>query len=149
MDSRLLSIHLREPMAKLKHLLLVFSVLTITARAQYPVQYVAADSAAGGPVLQASFPTQSDAMGYVSRLPEFFQTLGFVTASVDSTRFDSSMGTVYYYLGRQYRWARIRTTAADAPLLEAVRWNNRLVEGGPMNFRLVEVMQQRVLDYME
>lgn len=136
-------------MAKLKHLILVFTVLTITAHAQYPVQYLAADSAAGGPVLQASFPTRSDAIGYVSRLSELFQNLGFVTASVDSTRFDSTLGMVYYYLGKRYRWARIRTAPSDLPLLEAVRWNSRLVEGGPMNFQLVEALQQRVLNYME
>lgn len=136
-------------MAKLKHLLLLFTVLTITARAQYPVQYMAADSVVGGPALQASFATQSEAAGYVSRLPEYLHSLGFVAASVDSIRLDSSMGTVYYYLGKRYRWARIRTAPEDAALLEAVRWTSRLVEGGPMNFKLVGSLQQRVLDYME
>src|SRR5687767_10341771 len=149
MDSRLQSIHLREPMAKLKHLFLAITVLTITAQAQYPVQYVAVDSVTGGPVLPASFPSQTEAMGYIARLTELFQSLGFITASVDSTRFDSSSATVHYYLGKRYRWTRIRTDAADFQLLEAVRWNSRLLEGAPVNFQLVQTLQQRLLDYME
>src|SRR5687768_7406058 len=123
-------------MAKLKHLFLVFAVLTVTAHAQqnYAVQYVAADSSALAEKLDAQFPSKAAAMAYVASLPTVLQSKGYVTASVDSSSFDSLAARVHIYLGRQYRWAQIRTSEKDAHILEAIRWNQRLIDGTSMNF---------------
>ena len=138
-------------MTKLKHLFLVFAVLTVTAEAQLPytVHYVAADAGILSERPDSLFASQAAAMAFVANLPVVLQSKGFVTASVDTSVFDSASAIVHLYLGRQYKWARILTEEKDAAILEAVRWNNRLINGAMMDFTLLRALQQRILEHME
>src|SRR5688572_15187879 len=119
-------------MTKLKHLLLAIGLLTMckltVAQNTYPLQYTIADATlADSTLLQNRFASQLAAIEYVAGLPALLQTKGYVTASVDSTRFDSTGGQVYLFLGQAYKWASVATNPADADVLEAVRWNQKLL----------------------
>lgn len=74
------------------------------------------------------------------------QGKGFLTASLDSVRLDSLSGVVALFLGEQYKWGHIHTLAADAALLEAVRFPTIK---GAMDFTVLSAWQGRILDYLE
>ena len=128
-------------MAKLK--LLAFALLlicqTVVAQKAYPVHYTLADSVrADTALLRATFPDKLAAMQYVAGLPAVLQGKGYVTASIDSARFDSLAAHVSIYLGKAYQWASIATAPEDEDLLQAVRWNAQTLTGSLMNFTLLE-----------
>lgn len=141
-------------MAKLKHLWLAFVLLTlckgVEAQSVYPVRYTIADSAAQDTAfLKKDFADRQAAMQYVAELPKLLQSKGYVTASIDSARFDSLSAQVALFLGQPYQWATVATAPEDAALLEAVRWNTQSFSGAPMNFAQLEGWKVKILDYLE
>ena len=139
-------------MAKLKHLAFALLLMCKWAAGQtiYPVHYTVADSAtAATHLLQNAFADRQAAMQYVAQLPSFLQGKGYVTAAIDSARFDSLSAQVALFMGQPYQWAKVVTAPQDADLLEAVRWNTAALSGAPMNFSLLEGWKVKILDYLE
>jgi len=140
-------------MAKLKHLLAAISFLTTfcSSRAQsYLIHYRTPEgdtSLQQKLSLQKSFSSQAEAGLYMVQLPALLQAKGFITASVDTIRFDSLSATAVIYLGQQYKWAGIDTHEQDASLLQAVRWPGRFE--GAIDFELLRSWQKKILDYLE
>lgn len=142
-------------MAKLNHCIAVIFFLTVLCKAglaqAYPVHYraVDADSATIQKVeLQTKFITRIDANAYLAQLTSLLRSKGFVTASVDSLRLDSSQGRVVLFLGDQYKWTSIHTLSQDQELLDAIRWPASSL-AGTMDFNTLHNWQQRILDYLE
>lgn len=96
--------------------------------------------------LVTGFANRFDANSYLATLLPTLQGKGFLTASVDSIRLDSTVATVALYLGEQYKWGLIRTTPADAPLLEAIHFP---ALKGAMNFAALQGWQKKILDHLE
>lgn len=143
-------------MAKLNHrvlLILLMLLLGAGARAQtaYPVQYQVVDSGAqtGGAALQKDFPSRTAAIDYVYKLPSTLQSQGYISASIDSMRFDSLQAVVELFLGARYQWARIATRPADEDILGAVRWKGATFEGAPLSFTALQEWQERILNHLE
>ncbi len=139
-------------MAKLKHLAFALLLMCKMAAGQtpYPVHYTVADSAtAATGLLQKEFTDRLAAMQYVAQLPAFLQSKGYVTASIDSARFDSLSAKVALFIGQPYQWAAVATAAEDADILEAVRWGSSNLSGTPMNFSLLESWKVKILDHLE
>jgi outer membrane protein assembly factor BamA len=99
--------------------------------------------------LQTEFPSRNDCIEYVNKLPSLLQAKGFVTSSLDSVFFDSTSANVLIYLGQQYKWAHISTTAADLQLLAISGWNEKVFTDKPINFDHVKNVQDRMLVYLE
>jgi outer membrane protein assembly factor BamA len=140
-------------MAKLKRLLSVFFVLThlCLSAQQYTVGYRLRneDSAAFHQLsLKTQFFSRTEASAYAVQLPAVLQSKGYITASLDSVYLDSLQGRVDLYLGERYQWARIRTEAKDAALLDAIRWNESKLSGA-VDFNSLQSWQQKILDYLE
>jgi outer membrane protein assembly factor BamA len=141
-------------MAKLKHLLTAILFLTqLCSHAQaYRMQYLGVDVDSSrlqhDAGLQSSFPSRLEASLYVNNLSSLLQSKGYITASVDSLQLDSASGRAIIYLGDQYKWARLSTSTANLPLLEAAHWNDKAFSG-PVNFSSLQEGQKRILDYLE
>jgi outer membrane protein assembly factor BamA len=138
-------------MAKVKYRCLVFVLLTVLGTKVlgqgYAVSYFTEDSSqvtAQG--LTKQFPNRFDANTYVAGLLPSLRAKGFLTASLDSIRFDSTAVNVGLYFGQQYQWGVIRTEPSDVSLLEAVHFP---VLKGAMNFGALTEWQKRILDYLE
>ena len=99
--------------------------------------------------LQTEFPTRPGCIEYVSKLPSLLQAKGFVNASLDSIFFDTASAKLVIYLGQQYKWAHINTTAADPQILSVSGWNEKLFENKPINFDQLKNFQERMLVYLE
>jgi hypothetical protein len=140
-------------MAKLKHLLAAISFLTTfyTVGAQsYIVHYKTPEgdtSFSQTLSLKKDFTSQTEASLYVVQIPSLLQRKGYITASLDSIRFDSSSASAVIYLGEQYKWARIITREQDAFILQSVRWPDDIK--GAIDFSSLQSWQRKILDYLE
>ena len=130
--------------------LLVLTLWWWGAAAQsYPVSYQVsrADSAQlAGLSLPASFSSRFEANDFLSGLLPLLQSKGFVAASLDSVRLDSTSAAVALFLGEPFQWGLVRTREKDAPLLEAIRFP---ALKGPLDFTALQAWQKRILDYLE
>lgn len=99
--------------------------------------------------IPAHFSSRFTCTGYLSQLPGMLQAKGYVTASLDSIRYDSASAYLVLFLGEQYKWARLDTKSADANLLDAVGWRERMFAGKPMDFVQVQQWQNRLLNRLE
>ena len=99
--------------------------------------------------LTTTFKSREACAEYLISIPALLQAKGFVTASLDSIRYDSSKAIVRLYTGNPYRWAQINTKSVDPGLLSAVAWNERSFSHRPMDFGQFRARQQLMLDYLE
>jgi outer membrane protein assembly factor BamA len=99
--------------------------------------------------LQTEFSSRNACIDYVTKLPSFLQSKGFVTSSLDSISFDSTFANVVIYLGQQYKWAHVNTTVTDPQLLVISGWNDRNFTNKPINFDQLKNVQDRMLVYLE
>lgn len=140
-------------MTKLKHLLTAISFLTTfcIGRAQsYTVLYKSPEgdtSVQQKLLLQKNFTSQIEATLYLVQLPSLLQTKGYITASLDSVRYDSSSAMAVIYSGEQYQWAKISTREEDAAILQAVRWPDKIE--GTVDLGTLRIWQKKILDYLE
>jgi outer membrane protein assembly factor BamA len=140
-------------MAKLKHLIATISFLTtfFAGGAQsYFVHYQTPDgdtSFAEKLSLQKIFNSKTDAGLYLVQVPSLLQRKGYITASLDSMRLDSSSANVVLYVGEQYKWARIATREQDAWILQPLHWPDDM--SGAIDFSSLQGWQRKILDYLE
>jgi len=97
----------------------------------------------------ASFRDKGACTEYVFNIPSLLQSRGFVTASIDSMRFDSAGATVRLYIGEAYRWATVDTRRIEPSLLAAAGWNEKSFSRRALDFRQFQIRQQLLLDYLE
>lgn len=138
-------------MAKVKYGLVAWLFLTVlwgkAIGQSYPVKYIVDDSSKVSQIgLITTFPNRFEANTYLVDLLPLLHSKGYLTASVDSLRIDSTRATVALFLGDQYRWGAIRTKETDAPLLEAVRFP---AMKGAMDFASFQGWQAKILDHLE
>lgn len=96
--------------------------------------------------LTTAFPNRVEANGYIGALLPLLQGKGFVTASVDEVRLDSTSATLRLFLGDQYKWTSLTTAETDAQLLEAIRFPSLK---GVADFSTLNLWQKKILDYLE
>ena len=70
--------------------------------------------------LQTVFTTRAACQDYINRLPDYLQSKGFVTASVDSLYYDSAFARISLFKGNLYRWAHMDTRQLEPGILTAV-----------------------------
>lgn len=99
--------------------------------------------------INTRFSSRFACMEYVNQLPGLLQSRGFVTASIDSLRFDSLSAQMQLYLGEAYQWIRLDAASVDPVLLDAVGWRDRNFSGRPVDFIQVRQWQERLLNRLE
>ena len=99
--------------------------------------------------LQTSFSSRFTCNEYVNQLQGLLQTKGYVTASLDSVRFDSLSASVVLFVGEQYKWASLNAGKVDPALLEAVGWREQQFKEKPMNFTQLKEWQEKILNRLE
>jgi len=99
--------------------------------------------------VRTSFTTRNDCVSYINQLPSYLQSKGYVTASLDSVRYDSAFATVIVYIGSRYEWAQLDTKQIDPSVLQAVGWRNKTFTDKPMDFSEVQHWQEKILSHME
>jgi len=99
--------------------------------------------------LQTNFLNRLLCVKYVTELPATLQSKGYPTASIDSVWFDSTSAGVKLFVGESYKVADVKVKAADKKLLDQAGWNDRAINGKPLDAVQLKQMQERLLDYFE
>lgn len=140
---------------KLYSCLCVLIILTTCTKvfSQYQLQVMAVDKDSSffskNLPLQNSFKSKSFCLQYVYELPTLLKAKGFINASVDSMKVDSSKTNVQLYVGNTFKWAYINTKRIDKAILESVAWNEKNFAGKPINFEQLQHVEQNMLNFME
>lgn len=123
------------------------------AQSKYPLRIYPVDKDSSfilsGLGIKTEFGSRNDCVSYISQLPDYLQTKGFVTASVDSIYFDSLYAGIVLYVGNRYEWANLDTRQIDPSVLQAVGWREKVFSDKPMDFSQVKQWQEKILNYME
>jgi outer membrane protein assembly factor BamA len=141
-------------MTKLKLLLLAcLLILLKDASAQsYEVRYHISDADSSLKLsigLKEKFTSRIEATSYINIIPDVLYSKGYITASLDSLRMDSTMASVQLFLGQQYHWAKINTRPADEDILSALRWPQSSFKDAAMDWATVKNWQEQILNYLE
>src|SRR5690606_13409868 len=99
--------------------------------------------------VQTSFINQESCRLYVAALSQNLKNKGFVTASIDSIKFDSLSAFMVLYARNLYQWSRIDIDEKHNELLQSVGWRSNLFNEKPVDLLLVESWQERILNQLE
>jgi outer membrane protein assembly factor BamA len=141
-------------MTKLK-LLLVACLLILLKDASgqaYEVRYISSDADSTlikSTGLKERFTSRIEASTYLNTVPNFLYTKGYITASIDSMRMDSTAASVQLFLGQQYHWAKINTKPSDEDILSVLRWPQASFKNAAMDWATVQNWQEQILNYLE
>ena len=94
-----------------------------------------------------SFPNKALCKQYIERLPNLFQAKGFIGASVDSIKEDSTHINCSLFLGNQYSWKKIWYDSAVINILPAIGMSNSFKEGDVYNRTTAELIQSKLLEF--
>ncbi|MDP4261102.1 MAG: hypothetical protein Q8941_01110 [Bacteroidota bacterium] len=134
---------------------LVFFLLQIhlSAQTNYNLYIRSADKDSafltGSLGIPSSFTTRIACLEYVNKLPVYLRSKGYVTASLDSVRYDSSSAKLVLFVGDIYQWAQLDASQVDPVILQAIGWREKIFAGKPMDFTQVKQWQDRILNYLE
>ncbi len=95
------------------------------------------------------FPSKMGCIQYINQLPGILRSKGYVTASLDSIRYDSAFAEVILFAGDIYKWAQIDASHIDPAILQETGWRERMFTDRPMDFTQVQLWQNRILNYLE
>lgn len=99
--------------------------------------------------MQTSFVSRTACTDYVNRLPGYLQSKGYVTASVDSLKYDSTAARIVLFIGELYLWAQLDVKDIEAPILDAIGWQEKMFANKPIDFIQVQTWEERLLNYLE
>jgi outer membrane protein assembly factor BamA len=99
--------------------------------------------------LQNKFSSRNACVDYINKLPSLLQSKGYVTASIDSIKYDSASARLVLFLGVGYRWALLNTNHVNPSLLNAVGWREKNFSGRPIDFNQVQAWEEKILGYLE
>src|SRR5580765_7355626 len=98
--------------------------------------------------LQNKFSSRNACVDYINKLPSLLQSKGYVTASIDSIKYDSASARLVLFLGEGYRWALLNTNHVNPSLLNAVGWREKNFSGRPIDFNQVQAWEEKILGYL-
>lgn len=99
--------------------------------------------------LQKQFPSQAEAIGYLSKIPGIMLSKGYPAASVDSIWYPDSAVAIKLYAGRHYEWMQLGAGNVERKALQLAGFNERDFRNKNMDILRVRDLQQRLLNYFE
>ena len=80
---------------------------------------------------------------------EKLQEKSYWSASIDSLSHKANLHTIYIYIGKKIKWARLDKGNLDDMTLEAVGFRERLYSNKPFDITTLNTFKQRILEYCE
>lgn len=123
------------------------------AQGKYPLQLKGVDRDSASIIaatgMQTSFAGSAACIDYLGKLPGILQSKGFVSASLDSLRYDPAGARVVLFLGECYQWAQLDASTVDPVLLEAIGWREKQFSGKAIDFTQVQSWKEKMLTHLE
>lgn len=134
-------------------LLVLLATLSVSAQNSYRLRMKAADRDSSflseELAVPSEFVNRYSCSDYINKLAPALRAKGYVTASLDSVRYDSTFATAVIFIGDMYKWADINTKQVDAELLNAVGWRENVFINKSMDFEQLKNWQEKMLEYLE
>lgn len=92
---------------------------------------------------------ESAARREMRKIREKLHSIGYITASFDSVRTDSTVITAYLYIGRTWHWAKLETDSADQYLLNEVGYKEKYFSGTPFTGKDISALLRSIIRYYE
>ncbi len=99
--------------------------------------------------LQTEFISRIACADYINKLPGYLRSKGYVTASIDSLRFDSTSARIVLFLGEPYRWVQLDAKNVELSVLDAIGWGGKMFVGKPVDFTQVQIWEEAILHHLE
>jgi outer membrane protein assembly factor BamA len=99
--------------------------------------------------LQTAFVSKTTCTDYINRLPGYLQSKGYVSASVDSLKYDSASARIVLFLGELYLWAQLDAKNVEPSILDAIGWREKMFASKPIDFTQVQAWEERILNHLE
>ncbi|MEO6548416.1 MAG: BamA/TamA family outer membrane protein [Ferruginibacter sp.] len=99
--------------------------------------------------LQTSFGSQMECVGYIGKLPGLLNGMGYVAASVDSVRYDSTFAEVAIYPGSHQYGINLRTFGIEKNVLDMVGISRKKHNNGLLSLIELQEIKDDVLGYYE
>lgn len=131
----------------------LFVLPRLQAQKNYPLEIHCIDKPADFIIhslqLKQDFVSFSECREYTSNLLSLLQSKGYVTASIDSLRFDSAKAVMNLFAGDLYNWKSLDTKKTEPGLLEAVGWNEKQFAGTITDLNIIQQSQEKILGWYE
>ncbi|MCX8020712.1 MAG: hypothetical protein N2747_09490 [Chitinophagaceae bacterium] len=99
--------------------------------------------------LKTKFSSRFECEDYIQKIPGILQRKGYLTASVDSVRFDSLSAYVSLYAGERYQWAKVKLSVTDNKELSQFEPYLKNIQKQPIDFTLLDHELDRILRQLE
>jgi outer membrane protein assembly factor BamA len=99
--------------------------------------------------LKTVFTTKLQCKTYINQLPTLLQAKGYLAASVDSVKQDSSTSTILLFLGEKYTWQTLQIDDKDKALLTQLGLQKEAFTAKAINQQNITLLQEKLLDYYE
>lgn len=144
---------MRKIRLQISVLLTLLLAIDAGAQEKYPLHLTLVDSVSTTtrtiPAFETNFNSRLACIEYLNRLPGQLQAQGFVTASLDAIRTDSSRATATLFLGEKYQWGVVETAKVDPALLDAAGWKEKQFRNQAFDFTVFRNWQERCMQYLE
>jgi outer membrane protein assembly factor BamA len=134
-------------------LILLFGHMYLQAQKNYPLEINCIDKPAGFAtqtlLLKQDFASLYECRDYTTNLLSLLQSKGYITASIDTIRFDSSKAVLVLFAGDMYKWKSLDTKKTEPGLLDAIGWNEKQFSGNITDLNLISQSQEKILTWYE
>jgi len=99
--------------------------------------------------IKNSFATRVQCRQYVQQLPVMLQSKGYLSASIDSVKEDSTSAYMVLFIGEQYHWRTLQIEDKDVFLISQLGLKREWFIKQPVNQQRIIQLQEKLLDYFE
>lgn len=100
-------------------------------------------------LLKTKFSGLDLANNYINSLPKLFADKGYLVCSVDSVWYLQNNVHIDFYVGKKYKWIKLRTNNIDKSLLSKVGYAAKNFTEKPLNISEIDLLKERLLTYYE
>lgn len=100
-------------------------------------------------LLKTKFSGLDQANIYINSLPKLFADKGYLVCSVDSVWYLQNNVHIDFYVGKKYKWIKLRTNNIDKSLLSKVGYAAKNFAEKPLNISAIDLLKERLLTYYE
>jgi len=100
-------------------------------------------------LLKSKFFGLDLANNYINSLPKLFADKGYLVCSVDSVWYLQNNVHIDFYVGKKYKWIKLRTNNIDKSLLSKVGYAAKNFTEKPLNISEIDLLKERLLTYYE
>ncbi len=100
-------------------------------------------------LLTYSFSSKTNCLQYVAQLPGRLQAKGYLAASVDSVKEDSTQVTIHLFIGKRYTWKHLSLDTNSSVILSSLHYDVDAINSMPFSSEKVDAIYDKVLDFCE